>query len=214
MLDIIIIIALILSFYVGYRRGFIVQLISLIGLYIAVLLAPSIAKPIGSIFLGGEQLAFVGGFFVVLVAALLIMWFVAPLVGKFFFWNPFKRLDALLGGVLNLAVGLVVVSALFAAFDYANISNEPKFEKFNEYVANNASAKDIRSDVMAVADGDIKTMREFFKPRYVEYETLEASMLFNPLANFGRFITPSMDDINEVMRKEAKDAINKKIFFN
>ena len=64
MLDIIVIIAMLLAFYIGYRRGFIVSLIHLVGIYLATLLAPAIAEPIGSIFMGDSKyLAFVAGFF-------------------------------------------------------------------------------------------------------------------------------------------------------
>lgn len=213
MIDIIVIIAAIMAFYTGYRRGFIVQLISLVGLYIAVLLAPTIAKPIGSIFISNEYMAYVAGFFLVLAVALFIMWFAAPLIGKLIFWNPFERLDALMGGLLNLVVMIIVTSALFAAFDYANISSKPKMESINEYVVENVGSGDIEAKVKALADGDIETMRKFFEPRFVEYETLESSALFDPLAGFGRFIAPSMDGFNKTMREEAKESINEQVFF-
>ncbi len=213
MIDIIVIIAAIMAFYTGYRRGFIVQLISLVGLYIAVLLAPTIAKPVGSIFISNEYMAYVAGFFVVLAVALFIMWFAAPIIGKLIFWNPFGRLDALMGGLLNLVVMIIVTSALFAAFDYANISSKPKLESINEYVAKNVNSGDIEAQVKALADGDIETMRKYFEPRFVEYETLESSAMFDPLAGFGRFIAPSMDSFNETMREEAKESINKQVFF-
>ena len=213
MIDIIVIIAAIMAFYTGYRRGFIVQLISLVGLYIAVLLAPTIAKPVGSIFISNEYMAYVAGFFVVLAVALFIMWFAAPIIGKLIFWNPFGRLDALMGGLLNLVVMIIVTSALFAAFDYANISSKPKLESINEYVAKNVKSGDIEAQVKALADGDIETMRKYFEPRFVEYETLESSAMFDPLAGFGRFIAPSMDSFNETMREEAKESINKQVFF-
>lgn len=213
MIDIIVIIAAIMAFYTGYRRGFIVQLISLVGLYIAVLLAPTIAKPIGSIFISNEYMAYVAGFFLVLAVALFIMWFAAPLIGKLIFWNPFERLDALMGGLLNLVVMIIVTSALFAAFDYANISSKPKMESINEYVVENVGSGDIEAKVKALADGDIETMRKFFEPRFVEYDTLESSALFDPLAGFGRFIAPSMDGFNKTMREEAKESINEQVFF-
>ena len=209
MLDIIIIIAAILSFYVGYRRGFIVQLISLVALYVAILLAPSIAEPIGSIFMGSDAqgIAFVAGFFLVVAISMMVVWFVAPLIGKLIFWNPFKKFDALAGGLLNLVVSFIIASSLFAAFDYANIG-EPNIDAINEKVIEDISMAD---KMESLADGDIESLRTYFKPRYVEYETLESSAFFDPMASFGRFITPSMDGFNESMRDNAKSAINKKI---
>jgi membrane protein required for colicin V production len=209
MLDIIIIIAAILSFYVGYRRGFIVQLISLVALYVAILLAPSIAEPIGSIFMGSDAqgIAFVAGFFLVVAISMMVVWFVAPLIGKLIFWNPFKKFDALAGGLLNLVVNFIIASAIFAAFDYANIG-EPNIDAINEKIIEDISMAD---KMESLADGDIESLRTYFKPRYVEYETLESSALFDPMASFGRFITPSMDGFNESMRDNAKSAINKKI---
>lgn len=209
MLDIIIIIAAILSFYVGYRRGFIVQLISLVALYVAILLAPSIAEPIGSIFMGSDAqgIAFVAGFFLVVAISMMVVWFVAPLIGKLIFWNPFKQFDALAGGLLNLVVNFIIASSLFAAFDYANIG-EPNIDAINEKIIEDISMAD---KMESLADGDIECLRTYFKPRYVEYETLESSAFFDPMASFGRFITPSMDGFNESMRDNAKSAINKKI---
>lgn len=209
MLDIIIIIAAILSFYVGYRRGFIVQLISLVALYVAILLAPSIAEPIGSIFMGSDAqgIAFVAGFFLVVAISMMVVWFVAPLIGKLIFWNPFKQFDALAGGLLNLVVNFIIASSLFAAFDYANIG-EPNIDAINEKIIEDISMAD---KMESLADGDIESLRTYFKPRYVEYETLESSAFFDPMASFGRFITPSMDGFNESMRDNAKSAINKKI---
>jgi uncharacterized membrane protein required for colicin V production len=215
MLDIIIIIAAILSFYVGYRRGFIAQLINLVGLYLAILLAPVLAEPVGSIFFGNEYLAYVAGFFVVLAVAMLLMWFISPIVSKLLFWNPFKGLDAILGGVLNLVVTIIVASSLFAAFDYANINTSKlNEEKIVEHVinnaSNNASSADLKSDALVLANGDIKTLRKFFKPRFVEYETLESSALFDPLAGLGRAITPSLGGFKDQVRDEAKGAINER----
>jgi uncharacterized membrane protein required for colicin V production len=215
MLDIIIIIAAILSFYVGYRRGFIAQLINLVGLYLAILLAPVLAEPVGSIFFDNEYLAYVAGFFVVLAVAMLLMWFISPIVSKLLFWNPFKGLDAILGGVLNLVVTIIVASSLFAAFDYANINtSKPNAEKIGEHIYSCASEKetaaDLKSDALALANGDIKTLRTYFRPRFVEYKTLESSALFDPLAGLGRAITPSLGSFKNKVRDEAKENIDAK----
>ena len=217
MLDIIVIIAMLLAFYIGYRRGFIVSLIHLVGIYLATLLAPAIAEPIGSIFMGDSKyLAFVAGFFLVVAVAIFILWFVAPIIGKLIFLNPFKRFDKLLGGVLNLVVVLVVTAGLFAAFDYANISNEPDVEKISAYVDEKIEDGEgvSKEDVLALANGDITTMRMFFKSRFVDYETLDKSTFFNSLASFGRAIAPSLDGLNELVRNEAKAGIRSEMFLD
>lgn len=217
MLDIIVIIAMLLAFYIGYRRGFIVSLIHLVGIYLATLLAPAIAEPIGSIFMGDSKyLAFVAGFFLVVAVAIFILWFVAPIIGKLIFLNPFKRFDKLLGGVLNLVVVLVVTAGLFAAFDYANISNEPDVEKISAYVDEKIEDGEgvSKEDVLALANGDITTMRMFFKSRFVDYETLDKSTFFNSLASFGRAIAPSLDGLNELVRNEAKAGIKSEMFLD
>lgn len=217
MLDIIVIIAMLLAFYIGYRRGFIVSLIHLVGIYLATLLAPAIAEPIGSIFMGDSKyLAFVAGFFLVVAAAIFILWFVAPIIGKLILLNPFKRFDKLLGGVLNLVVVLVVTAGLFAAFDYANISNEPDVEKISAYVDEKIEDGEgvSKEDVLALANGDITTMRMFFKSRFVDYETLDKSTFFNSLASFGRAIAPSLDGLNELVRNEAKAGIKSEMFLD
>jgi uncharacterized membrane protein required for colicin V production len=218
MIDILIIIAMLLAFYIGYRRGFIVSLIHLVGIYLATLIAPTIAEPIGSMFMGDNKyLAFIAGFFLVVAAAILILWFVAPILGKFImFLNPFKKLDKILGGVLNFVVMLVVTAGLFAAFDYANISSHPNVDTITAYVNEkvNSGERITQADVMAFANGDVATMRKIFKPRFVDYETLDSSTFFNALANFGRAITPSLESLNESVCKEAKEGINKETFLN
>ena len=215
MIDILVIIAMLLAIYIGYRRGFIVSLIHLVGIYLATLLAPAIAEPIGSMFMGDNKyLAFIAGFFLVIAAAIFILWFAAPILGKFImFLNPFKRFDKILGGVLNLCVMLVVTSGLFATFDYANISNQPDIKKISAYAEQRVSSGEgiTTEDIKAFANGDIEMMRKIFKPRFVEYETLDSSTFFNPLASFGRAIAPSLDGLNNLVRNEAKESISKDV---
>ena len=114
MIDILVIIIMLLAFYFGYRRGFIVSLVRLILLYLATLFAPSVAEPLGAIFLDNKYLAFVAGFFIVIILAMLVLKLLSPLIDKLADLSPFKTLDKILGGVLNFGLVLMIVSGLFA----------------------------------------------------------------------------------------------------
>ena len=57
-IDIVLIAFALIALIVGWRKGFIVQLLQLIGLYIAVLIAPDFANEVGEIFTDDPGLAY------------------------------------------------------------------------------------------------------------------------------------------------------------
>ncbi len=206
MIDIIVIIVMLLAFYFGYRRGFIVSLVRLILLYLATLFAPSVAEPLGALFLDNKSLAFVVGFFIVIILAMLVLKLLSPLIDKLADLSPFESLDKILGGVLNFGLVLMIVSGLFAAFDYANIGTL-NITKATTYIADNNSVGDVADMLTDLVEGDVETRRQICDARFVDYETLDDSFFFNPLAEMGRTITPTLDELEEAITKEAKDSI-------
>ena len=206
MIDILVIIIMLLAFYFGYRRGFIVSLVRLILLYLATLFAPSVAEPLGAIFLDNKFLAFVAGFFIVVILAMLVLKLLSPLIDKLSALSPFETLDKVLGGVLNFGLVLMIVSGLFAAFDYANIGT-PNIAKATNYITESNSVGDGMDRVASFLEGDIETRRQFCDSRFVDYETLDNSFFFNSLAEMGRTITPTLDELEEAVTREAKEGL-------
>ena len=199
-IDIFVMIILVWTFFAGWKRGFVVTLCHLVGLLLAIFIAPSLAAPIGSIFLSDTIKAYILGFIIIVAAAILLVKVLAPMLRTIIVWNPFKKWDALFGAILNVVVAALTLGALFTVFDQANIGNQPRREAFVELAENGSS-----EDIMAFADGDIKSLRKYFEPRYVDYEVLESSATFYPLARFGDIVTPSLDIVKDVFEQSAKN---------
>jgi hypothetical protein len=199
MIDIFVMILLVWSFFGGWKRGFVVTLCHLVGLVLAFLVAPSLAGPIGSIFFSDTIKAYIIGFIIIVAVAIVLVKIFAPMLRAIIVWDPFKRWDALCGAILNVVIAALTLGSLFTIFDQANIGNVPRREAFEE-LAESGSAEDI----MAFADGDIKGLRKYFEPRYVDYEVLESSVTFYPLARFGDIVTPSVSVVKDVFEQSAK----------
>ena len=79
-IDIIVAILAVWMFILGLRRGFIVELCHLVGIYAAVLLAPKFATQVGSLVMDDPGKAYLAGFFLIVACAVLLIWIIAPLV--------------------------------------------------------------------------------------------------------------------------------------
>ena len=214
MIDIFVIIALVWALALGIKRGFVAQLCHLIGLYIALLAAPSFASQVGSLFMDDPGKAYLAGIILIVAAALIIIWIVAPLVKAIVVWKPVKGVDALLGALLNVTTTTLVIAALFSIFDRINLSSNIKQEALIEIVENHSEG-DIKAKILALSNADIDSeMRHYFEHKYVDYETLESSVCFYPLAKFGTALIPTIKHFDETIRTEAHRAINEEIFFN
>ena len=44
-----------------------------------------------------------------------------------------------------------------------------------------------------------ESLRDYFEPKYVDFETLEESRLFYPLADFGADLCPGLEDVQYQM---------------
>lgn len=206
MIDIFVAIFAIWAFILGLRRGMVVQLCHLVGLYIAILLAPAIATPIGSLFMDDPGKAYLAGFGIVVALVLLVVWIVAPILRSVIIWRPVRQVDSILGGVLNLATMILVTAALFSVFDRVNISDKPRMEKIADLVVECESDEELREKILSLENGSGE-MRDYFYPRLVEYETLDASATFTPLARFGDKICPTLKKIDELIQQEAATAV-------
>lgn len=214
MIDIIVIICLVWALILGIKRGFVAQLCHLIGLYMALLIAPKYATEVGALVMDDPGKAYLAGFIIIVAAAAALVWIIAPLIKAIIIWRPMKGIDALLGALLNVALTVVIISALFSIFDRINISPNIRQEALAEIVESHSEG-DIRQRVTALSQADIDgEMRQYFEHKYVDYATLEESICFYPLAELGTKLIPSIRFFDETIRQEAERAINEQIFFN
>lgn len=214
MIDIAVIICVIWAFILGLKRGLVVQLCHLIGLYMAMLIAPRFASDIGSLIMDDPGKAYLAGFILIVAAALILIWIIAPIIKAIIIWKPLKGVDAVLGGALNIATAVIVIAALFSIFDRINLSPNVKQEKLVEMVENNKEG-DIKEKIMSLSEADIDgEMRQYFEHKYISYETLEKSKTFFPLAKIGTQLIPTIKNFDSIIRQEAQKTIDKEIFFN
>ncbi|MBR2976510.1 MAG: CvpA family protein [Alistipes sp.] len=198
-IDILVLICAIWAFVIGLRRGLIVQLCHFVGLYAAILFAPNFALEVGSYMFDDAGKAYIAGFALIVVAAILLVWIVAPLLRFVIVWRPIRPIDALLGGILNLATMVVVTAALFAVFDSVNLGSEIRqdrlIELMEEYEGREAEMRE-RIASLEAAEVD-EQMRQYLHHRYIDYETLCESRCFFPLSKLGTRLVPSLQQLNE-----------------
>lgn len=214
MIDVVVIIALVWAFILGIKRGLVVQLCHLVGLYMAMLIAPRFASDVGSLFMDDPGKAYLAGFVIIVAAALILIWVIAPIIKAVVVWKPIKGIDTVMGGVLNIATSLIVIAALFSIFDRINLSPNIKQDKLFEMVQSHDEG-DIKEKILALSQADIDgQMREYFEHKYISYETLDKSISFFPLAKFGTRAIPTIKHFDSKIREEAERTIDKEIFFN
>jgi uncharacterized membrane protein required for colicin V production len=214
MIDVVVIIALVWAFILGIKRGLVVQLCHLVGLYMAMLIAPRFASDVGSLFMDDPGKAYLAGFVIIVAAALILIWVIAPIIKVMVVWKPIKGIDTVMGGVLNIATSLIVIAALFSIFDRINLSPNIKQDKLFEMVQSHDEG-DIKEKILALSQADIDgQMREYFEHKYISYETLDKSISFFPLAKFGTRAIPTIQHFDSKIREEAERTINQQIFFN
>ena len=214
MIDVVVIIALVWAFILGIKRGLVVQLCHLVGLYMAMLIAPRFASDVGSLFMDDPGKAYLAGFVIIVAAALILIWVIAPIIKAVVVWKPIKGIDTVMGGVLNIATSLIVIAALFSIFDRINLSPNIKQDKLFEMVQSHDEG-DIKEKILALSQADIDSqMREYFEHKYISYETLDKSISFFPLAKFGTRAIPTIKHFDSKIREEAERTINQQIFFN
>lgn len=214
MIDILVVILLIMAIVLGIKRGFVAQLCHLAGVYVAILIAPKFATEVGMLVMDDVGKAYLAGFIIIVAAALILIWIIAPLIKALVVWKPLKLVDALFGALLNVATMVIVLAAVFSIFDRINIGPSIRQEALVEIVEEHSEG-DIKEKILELAEADIDDdMRQYFEHRYISYELLEESKSFYPLARLGRKIIPSLQNIDNILSEQARQAINEEVFFN
>lgn len=200
-IDTILAILAILAIVVGLRKGFVVQLLQLAGLYIAILIAPNFAGDIGSLITDDPGFAYLAGYGAIILGALIFLWIIAPLVRKLLFFEVLLKLDSVLGMALSLVTMIVVTSALCSLLVTANIG-DMRPEKVLELSAQNLSSEEIDEFSTMLQNRDV-AVREYFEPKYISYDILDESVLFNPLVELGDTICPGLEELEREAMKLA-----------
>lgn len=194
-IDILFAVLAILSLILGWRKGFVVQLIQLIALYAAILLAPEFADSVGEIFTDDRSLTYLIGFVAIILVSWVIIRIIAPLFRKILLFGLLKKFDSLFGMVLSFFTMVIIVSVICSLFVTVNIG-QMRADKVMELGAQGIDADTMEEYVEMFEDKDLR-VRDFFEPNYVSYEVLDDSLLFNHLVDIGDVICPKLEDIQE-----------------
>ena len=116
-IDLIVCLVLALAVWNGWRQGFVVQVCSLAGVVAGIWLAAHYGGRVGAWLELDEEFAAAGGFAAVLVAVVLAVAVAARLVRRL---AGLGIADILLGVAVSVLKYLLILSALFSAFDKLN----------------------------------------------------------------------------------------------
>lgn len=119
-IDIIVGLILLLAVWNGWRQGFIVQICSLAGIVAGIWLASRYGEAVGVWMKTDPTICIPAGFVVVLLAVVLAVSVAARVVRKLFHFAGFGIPDSLLGVVVAVVKYLLLLGALFGAFDRMN----------------------------------------------------------------------------------------------
>ena len=122
-IDLFVCLVLLVAVWNGWRRGFILQICSLVAIVAAVWLAAHLGPTaVGLLHIRTEYAAVVG-FVAVFIVALLLLSLLARIVRRIFQFAGFGLLDRVLGVVVAVVKYLLVLSVLFKALDRLNVDH-------------------------------------------------------------------------------------------
>ena len=210
-IDIIYIVALLIAIIIGIRQGLITQIFMLIALVTTALVAPTVAAPLGLMFTDNELLAFTAGFGIMLLGAVVLVWLIAPLLKRLIIGKTLSRINSFLGACIAFATTVLLLGVASTIFNTANIG-DPDTEKIEAYVnecSNGQSEEELREGIDNLGDilNKRASMREFFKPRFVEYETLDESVLFEYFMWVGDNICPEIEELQNIATAEVEELV-------
>ncbi|MDE6500273.1 MAG: CvpA family protein [Rikenella sp.] len=119
-IDLIVCLVVAIAVWNGWRRGFIVQVCSLGALVAGLWLASRYGAQAGAWLRLDDDIRNAGGFVAVLIAAIIAIGIAARMLRRLFCFAGFGVTDSLLGVAVAVLKYLLLLSALFAAFDRLN----------------------------------------------------------------------------------------------
>ena len=196
-IDILLLILACVALLYGWRKGAIVLLLQLVGIYMAILIAPDYADNIGAYVTDNQAVAYVVGYAAIILAAWILLWIIAPLFRKILFFDALRSIDSLLGMIFSFLGMAVVMSVLLSLFVTVNIG-EVRTDKILELSKMDLSDAEIEEYADMIERKDIN-LRDYFEPKYLDYKTLDESKFFYPLVDFGVAICPTLKEAQQQM---------------
>lgn len=206
-IDIILLIVACVALLYGWRKGAIVLLLQLVGIYVAILLAPDYADNVGALITDDQGLAYLLGYAVIILGAWIVLWVIAPIFRKILFFDALRNFDSLLGMVFSFLATGGIVSVLLSLFVTANIG-AIRTDKVLELGSLGLSDEQVAEYTDMIERKD-KDLCDFFEPKYIDYKVLDESKFFYPLANFGEEICPSLKKVQQKMMEWTLNTVAK-----
>ena len=206
-IDIVLLVVACIALVYGWRKGAIVLLLQLAGVYAAILLAPSYADDVGAMITKDHGLSYLVGYIVIILGAWVLLWIIAPLFRRILFFDALRKFDSLLGMLFSFVVTVVVVSVLLSLFETANIG-AIRPEKILELGSSGLTEEQLAEYADMIERKD-ENLRDYFEPKYIDYKTLDESELFYPLAHFGADICPTLKDAQYQMTEWTLNTVAK-----
>ena len=206
-IDILLLIVACVALLYGWRKGAVVLLLQLVGIYVAILLAPDYADDVGAIITEDQGLAYLLGYAAIILGAWIVLWIIAPLFRKILFFDALRKVDSLLGMAFSFLATGVIVSVLLSLIVTANIG-VIRTDKVLELGSSGLTTDQVEEYTDMIERKD-KDLRDFFEPKYIDYETLDESKFFYPLANFGEEIFPSLKVVEQQMMEWTLNTVAK-----
>jgi membrane protein required for colicin V production len=125
--DLVIAIVLLVGFLIGLSRGFVRGLLGLAGLGLGIILAASFHEQVAETvftFVPGEAASKIVAFVVIFLAIVILVGLVARLIAKAMKLSSLGWFDGLLGGLLGLAIAVIVSGVLLLLAVMAGLQEE------------------------------------------------------------------------------------------
>lgn len=119
--DLLVLVVLLVSVFMGWRRGLVWQLVQIGVLIVALYVSTFFSQEVGEMLGMEHDIAAVGGFIAIFFAALVAMFVLGHITRSMFHAIGLKVLDAPLGAVLGGAKALLLMGIIFSWFKPFNL---------------------------------------------------------------------------------------------
>jgi membrane protein required for colicin V production len=158
-LDIVIIVVLILSIFMGYRTGLIRGAFLIAGIIIGVVLAGQYSDDLGAklTFISDPNIAGILAFIIILIATLLVALLIAYIIQRIAHWTLLNWIDAWGGALLGLVLGAFFIGAILAMW--------LKFQGNNDVITSSALGRflvDKFTVILGLLPSEFQGIRDFF----------------------------------------------------
>lgn len=208
-IDIIIAVVVLLAVILGIRQGFITQLCYLVAIVLAAIIAPTIATPLGSLITDTPLFAYVTGFAITLLAAVVLVWLIAPLLKRLLVWDFLRKANTILGATVAFIASVIIVAVACTTINTLNLGHID-MSKAMQLAKECDNEAELEAEMERLLDKDA-SMRDYFTPRFVEFETLEASILFDPMVALGDVVFPGISTFRDNIAADLKHNVAERI---